>query len=101
MVRDLDGTAAHDTARATAMTKHPSSRMSTVCSGGAPPRATIPMARRPNRATVGRHVSRQHGAGAQRMQGGDRRHESGFDGELCDYPHLADAEGEACPLMDA
>ena len=31
---DLDSTAAHDTARATAMTAHPSSRMSTVCSGG-------------------------------------------------------------------
>ena len=31
---DLDSTAAHDTARATAMTAHPSSRMSIVCSGG-------------------------------------------------------------------
>ena len=31
---DLDSTAAHDTARATAMTAHPSSRMSSVCSGG-------------------------------------------------------------------
>jgi len=50
----------------------------------------------------GRHVSRQHSTGAQRTQGGDRRHESGFDGELCDNPHLADAEGKKrAYLMDA
>ena len=31
---DLASTAAHDTASAIAMTAHPSSRMSSVCSGG-------------------------------------------------------------------
>lgn len=40
------------------------------------------------------HVSRQQGTRAQRAQGCDHSHETGFDCELGDNLHLADAESQ-------
>ena len=99
---DLDSTAAHDTARATAMTAHPSSRMSIVCSGGKAStcndsNGATPESRNSREDTYPDSMRR-----CPANTGGDRRHESGFDGELCDDPHLVDAEGQKrAYLMDA
>ena len=95
---DLDSTAAHDTARATAMTAHPSSRMSIVCSGG-----KASTCNDSNGATPESRNSREDTyPDSMAPVPSDRRHESGFDGELCDDPHLVDAEGQKrAYLMDA
>ena len=96
---DLDSTAAHDTARATAMTAHPSSRMSIVCSGG-----KASTCNDSNGATPESRNSREdtYPDSMAPVPSEHRAATAGFDGELCDDPHLVDAEGQKrAYLMDA
>ena len=61
----------------------------------------IQEARLPNRAAGARTRIQTIGSPCQRAQGGDYSHETGFDCELGDNLHLADAESQkGAYLMD-
>lgn len=92
---DLASTAAHDTASAIAMTAHPSSRMSSVCSGGRVSTCNDSRGATPESCSRSEDTYPDNREPVpSEPQGGNHSHETGFDCELGDNLHLTNAESQ-------